>query len=130
MNHRLLPSTLAAALAVATLSACSKSGTNAGPPAPAAPPAAATPATYTINISPAWTVGQIFDYVGDDVTNSPDGKETVHFEATGEIVSLTPNGNPQKVIYTVKGLRVNGGEVPARQFPGQGRKDCRRIRRR
>ena len=117
---------LVAALAVAVLPACSKNGAATTAPAASAtpPPAKAptAPATYAINISPAWTVGQVFGYVGDDVTDSPDGKVSVHLEADGEVMALMPNGNPQKIAYTVKVLRVTGGDIPQAGFPATGAK--------
>jgi hypothetical protein len=98
------------------------SATSAPAPAPSSSttPASAAPATYSVNISPDWKVGQKFGYVADDMSNDPDGTTKIHFEADGEVLALLPSGNPQKVAYTVKALHVSGPDLVQGNFPHPG----------
>jgi hypothetical protein len=117
------------AFALISLTACSKSGNTAAPSAasatatpapatttPAAPPA---PATYKINLTPPWAVGQKFGYVGDETNTAPDGSKTVlHFAADATVLALLPDGDPQTVEYLVTDLKyintdIAWGEMPA-----------------
>ena len=67
-------------------------------------------------------MGQKFGYVSDDSTTTSDGRDTIHFEADGEVLALLPSGNPQKLAYTVKVLRVTNANIPPTSLPTIGAK--------
>jgi hypothetical protein len=112
-----------------------------GHPAGAAD-ATASPATYTVNLSLVWQVGQKYGYHSDGtVNNSFDlqavdptaangerdlnrGQEKIAFkiEADGTVASIFSNGSLQKVELTVKSFTVSENDGPAVSVAGAGAK--------
>ncbi len=135
MSHQSIAQTPGLILAALTLATCYKTCPGATTPVPATPAASAAPmassaatvpapavATYSIKISPDWKAGQKFSYVADDVSVSADGPTSVHFEADGEVQALLPSGNPHKLAYTVKVVKVTGADIPKASLPVAGSK--------
>ncbi len=129
MFHPFSNPSVPAILATLTLFACPKTCPGATTPAgttPTSPPplstAAPVAATYAIKISPDWKVGQKFGYVADDHSITADGEDDIHFDADGEVLALLPSGNPQRLAYTVKALKVTGADFPKAKLPVAGSK--------
>ncbi len=120
---------LATALAAILLAGCSKSEQ-----------AAAPAKTYTINLSPAYKVGQKFTVVstvseanhshivlymkGVDTPQNDyeDKKFSGQLEADGEVLGVFPNGGLQKISLTVKSITAMRNEAALAGLPKAGAK--------
>jgi len=133
MNMPLGFARLAIASAIFAIAGCSKSGENSATPPP-------PPQLYSINLSPAFKIGQKFSLVSDlseksqshTVINLPgialpqndDRSEglAADLEGEAEVLGVFPNGGMQKLSLTVKAIKVskNGKAIPG--LPATGAK--------
>jgi len=127
----------AIALAVFSLAAISPAGAQTAPVAPAISTPAPT-ATYKINLSPPFKVGQKYTLVNNTksdldvtLTISPPGAPTpqvqqikqsnvIHLEADCAVLAITAEGQPKKLVLTVKALKASQNGQNIAGLPGAG----------
>ncbi len=91
--------------------------------------------THTVNLTPAWKVGQAYVASvktsnssqtvlrqGDKVVQDQTQKSSAHLEADAEAISTFPHGGLRKASFTVRSLRVSTNGAPETEFLPAGTK--------